>query len=144
MIRSATEDDIAEIVVMGRKFHQASGFDDIPYNQDNAENTAFNLITGEDGILLVDDGLNGVVGGLMYPLYFNGDLNGQELFWWVNESHRKTGLGRDLIIAFEAEVKLRGGKTVMMIALPHLGDQVQKYYRNNGYRPSEHSFIKVF
>lgn len=142
MIREAEEHDIPMLLKMGARFHEASGFIEMPFDAASLEGTLRSLIESEDGVVLIGDG--GMAGVLVYPCYFNHtQRQAQELFWWVDQDKRSTGLGRALLEGVEAWAKERGASTLTMICLDALdGERVSSLYRRAGYRPSERNFLK--
>lgn len=147
MIRRAVLADLPALVEMGRRFFDASGFGDVTsYDPESMAHTFAELAQSEQGLLLVadDGGLVGMVGALVYPHYFNkADLIAQELFWWVDESARKSGVGGELLESVEAWASEKGAASVVMLSLSALNpDAANRMYINAGYRPAEQSFIK--
>jgi hypothetical protein len=145
MIRSATKEDIKHLIPMGEKFFYHSGYEDVTkLSVESLDKTFTHLIDDDNGILLVDDDLSGMIGALLYPFYFNHEhLTGQELFWWVDPSKRKSSVGKDLLKAAQDEAKAKGAKSFTMIALESLTPElVGNIYLNQGYRKSEHSYIR--
>lgn len=95
-------------------------------------------------VLEVGGEVVGAVAGVVYPLLFNSEyIVGQELFWWVDESHRKGLAGRKLHRHLEDWAKSAGAKSMIMIAIEN--DQVgkvERLYNHYGYTKVEHSFMK--
>lgn len=145
MIRPATESDIPALVEMGRRFFDASGYEDITEYDPETVTRTFHLLMNGGVLLVVDsDGVVGAAGAMVYPFYFNAaHMTGQELFWWVDPEYR--GVGNDLRKALETAVQEKGAKSFSMIALERLNPElVGALYRRAGYRASEHSYIKRF
>ena len=91
-MRKATHDDVSLVVDMGRDFHDYSPWRSIPFDRDATSRFVTSLI--DNGVVFISD--NGMIGGLMNPLYFNPSFSvACELFWWA-----KSG-GRELMRAFE-------------------------------------------
>ena len=81
-------------------------------------------------------------GGLIYPDPCTGNLNAQEMFWWVNEDHRGSASSK-LIDMFESVAKGRGAVCIQMIAMYGMNHRaLQRYYGARGYRPLEFAFVK--
>jgi GNAT superfamily N-acetyltransferase len=145
VIRPARIDDIPELVGMGRRFFDASGYADITTFDDESLGTTFSgLLTSESAVFLVVDKqkLVGMAAALIYPFYFNvKHRTAQEMFWWVDKEHR--GIGSQLFDALIAGVKARGAESLSMIALERLTpEKVGGIYERRGFRPSERSYIK--
>lgn len=138
MIRDATLEDIDRLMVMARKFFDATQYGNFTdYSEDVTRITIEQLINDDKAFLLVSD--NGVIGGLVYPFYMSGQLTGQELFWWCEEK----GEGLELLNAAEERAKEMGAESFTMLSLHGLGhDRMDKIYTNAGYTRSEHSYIR--
>jgi ribosomal protein S18 acetylase RimI-like enzyme len=142
MIRRALVSDLPQMLAMGQRFFDASGYSDITsFDPESLEATLKNapdsvfLVVEKDGVLV------GMAGAIVYPFYFNlKHRTAQEMFWWVNPEHR--GVGGQLFYALMSEVKKMGAESISMIALESSGDKVIKFYEKRGFRPSERSFIR--
>lgn len=147
VIREATTADIPAVALLGERFYHEAGWADVAeWDAPSISLTLDNLISGDDGIVLVllrEGVIRGMAGGLVYPLYFNHThLTGQELFWWVSPEER-IGAGQRLMAALEQAAHDRGAQSWSMIALDKVRPEaVSILYRRRGYRASEHSFIK--
>lgn len=137
MIWLAGEDDIPRIVTMGRRFFEKSGYAG-EYSEDAMTTAARELIADENGILIVSP--EGMIGGMVYPLYMTGQRVAQEFFWWSED-----GSGQALLSAFECRARWLGATAVTMVALDTLRPSaVGALYRRRGYRPLEYSYVKEF
>lgn len=147
MIRLATPGDVPAIVEMGRWFHEDAGWGDIsPFLEKDCAETVAGMIEGESGIVLVaedEDGLIGMAGAMLFPLYFNkAHLSGQELFLYVRPGCRN-GIGGKLLATLETEARAAGAESFIMIALDKVSPEATgRFYRHRGYRPAEHSYIR--
>jgi GNAT superfamily N-acetyltransferase len=142
LIRRATVADLPALVAMAQRFHEASGYGDIA--EFDALSFATTLQSAPNVVVLVaeKDGLIGMAGALVYPMYFNlQHVTAQEMFWWVEPEHR--GIGSKLFDALEEEVKKMGAQSLTMIAIERFS-WVGSYYEKRGFRPSERSFIRRF
>lgn len=148
MIRPATLNDVATIVRLGEQFHAEAAWSDIvDYIPDDCAATITGMIESPLGIVLVaekDGQIIGIAGGILSPVYFNlSHMSGQEMFWWVDPAQRR-GIGRLLLDALEGAARDAGAKSWSMIALDKVHPEIMgRLYRGRGYRPSEHSHIKV-
>lgn len=142
MIRPAIHSDAEKLIGMGRRFFEASGYEDITtFRPEVFAATLDHVFT--NGVLLVadDNGPVGMAAALVYPFYFSGDMTAQELLWWVDEEHR--GIGGHLLDGLIAAVKAKGAQSLSMISLDKLNpEKVGKMYEKRGFRRSEHSYIK--
>lgn len=146
MIREATKEDIPILLHMGEQFFNASDFGRLTdYDRDSTRQTFVDLIS--NGILLVGEiegSVIGMVGAVLYPLYFNiRHLTGQEMFWWVDPDYRKTGIGKQLLVELEKKAYSMGADSFSMIALDKINPEIMgRVYKMNGYFPAEHSYYK--
>lgn len=142
MIRPATLSDIDQVLILGRRFFEATEYADfIEFSEDATRATVEHLINDDNGILLVlDDGeIKGIIGALIYPFYMSGELTGQELFWWCEEA----GSGLDMLNALENAAQEAGAKTFTMLSLDKLTpERLDKIYLAKGYTRSEHTYIR--
>lgn len=100
--------------------------------------TAKSLIDSEDSILLMDDGA--MAAALVYPHFFNTDVKiAQELFWWVDEDRRGTGVAIRLLNGLEDWARGAGAKSLTMISM---GGGVGEIYKRRGYRPFEETYVR--
>lgn len=145
MIRQATHNDIDDIARLGALFHAQAGWDEIPYSADDCARSLHNLLSSDAFICLVSEGagINGMVSGVISPVYFNhAHVSGEELFWWVSpEAPQMTGIR--LLTGLEQRAKEMGCKTFQMKSLARLGgERMVQLYNRLGYRQSEQTFIK--
>ena len=81
----------------------------------------------------------GAVGGLMVEAANDGELEANEMFWYVMPDYRKSGMGMRLLERWEDACRMRGAKRISMISLvagAH-GRQVARWLEQRGYRPVE-------
>ncbi len=135
------------MTAMGREFHAAAGWSDVTgFNDDDCAQTLANMVENETAIVVVcehDGEVIGMAGGVMSPIYFNyGHRSGQELFFWMRPDARN-GDGAKLLSELEAQAKLKGCSSWVMIALEHVRPQATgMLYKRRGYRLAEHNWIK--
>lgn len=133
-IRNATLEDIPHLVELGRRFIAAAGQD---YRADVATATLEQLVSNETAVLLVNENLTAMLGGVLYPYFFNGERVAQELFWWAE------GSGLKLLEAFEQWAKDNDARAVLMVCLEALSpERVSRIYERRGYVPLERTFMK--
>ena len=137
-MRQATRDDMLELLRMCRAFSEAAKH---PIDRERIVTTLEALMDSEFGLVLIADGA--MLTGVITDSLFNTSKFAQELFWWVDEDKRGTGVGRELLEAFEAWAGFNGAERVIMVALQELAPRkVGKIYREAGYVPLEHSYTK--
>ena len=142
MIRRATEADIPRIVELGSR-----SMVDGPYAgkfKNNPEHSAkfASYIVGGAGLVLLweEDGhVGGLIGFLVLPHYFNGEVVASEMMWYVEPEHRAGGAAMHLMWEAQKEAK-RMGATRMAFAAPN--EEVGRIYRRFGYKPLETVYEK--
>ena len=132
MIREANTTDSNACVAMGLEFLEMAGFEPV---EEKVEDTINSLIDSQS-LLVSGDPAIGMIGGIIYPHYFNNEIIAQELFWWVSPLHRGSGI--KLLDAFEDWAKERGADKVMMISLEK--NDVSGIYEKRGYHALEHTY----
>ena len=148
VIRHATFEDAEQIAILGSLFHEkAFGEDILDYEIDDCILSLEGFIGQPNFICMVAD-----VGGrfvsfgslILSPVYFNhSHISSEELFWWADPDCNYPGIGMKLKKAMEQEAKDRGALSIQMKSVDALnGERMARLYIRNGYRPSEHSFIK--
>lgn len=134
-MRQATVEDIPRIVELGRAFHAASPWRDVAYDADATANTVAGAITGPGVVFLTE---NGMIGGIVSPLWFNPAVKvGIEMFWWA-----PTG-GRALREAFEQWAKSEGATMIQFSALADENlERVDRIYSRSGFTRAETVYVK--
>lgn len=148
IVRHATAADIPELLRMGRAFCEASHYREVGFDESSVRTLMEQMVASADALLLIADAGKpvGMLGALRYPFYMNRNHpTVQELFWWVDESERKSGAGLSLIAGLEQWSKDSGAKSVHMGSLDSSDpERIEVIYKRRGYKPSERIFIKVF
>lgn len=138
-MRTATKDDVLEMLRMGRAFCAALGE---PCDRESIVSTLEFLIDSDQGTVLVDDGA--MVGALLVPHFFdNSRVMATELFWWVDEDKRGNGAGAKLLNEVELWAKAHGAERLSMMSMAGLGDEVGKIYERHGFKHFESHYVKV-
>lgn len=132
------------MLLMGAKFHAYSGLSEIDYDPASFRETLEAGIDSDNQAYLVAEQSGqvvGMIGGIVYPSYFNrNSLTGQEMFWWSESTE-----GLRLYRALEAWAISKGCTSFSMVALQDREfTRMDALYKRMGYRPSEHSYIKRF
>lgn len=142
MIRLATIEDMPELLRMGKSFFDASGYGNVTcFNSLDAENLLITLIENE---CVLTDGKNGMIGFVVFPLFFNSTYKlSQELFWWVDKNERKGRLGISLLKAAEKKSKEKGADSMIMLSINDLdGNKINRIYEATGYSRQEQSYMR--
>lgn len=82
----------------------------------------------------------GLVAALTHPFFKD---TGQEMIWWVEEGHRDSKVGFELISFVENWAKSLNLKHLFAAHYHNdLRDRVAKMYEKNGYTPVEYNYMK--
>lgn len=136
-LRQATLDDLELITDMGMKFAAVSPYKDFCLRPVMREVIYTNIQTG--GCFVYDE--VGFIMGHISKFIYGVDALASELGWWVEPSHRGTGVGAALIGAFEEWAYANGAHAIAMISLD---EEVGRYYAKRGYHLCEHTYFKEF
>lgn len=148
-IRNARPSDMKALCRMALSFYAVSCYaqnfkDDIG----SFAATVADLATSGTGVVLVaesDGVICGMAGAMLIKPWFSPQhKTGQELFWWVDEDHRKTRAGLSLMKALEAWAIECGCKTFSMCSTANLEpDRLAQLYKRLGYVPQDIFYIKA-
>ena len=147
IIRRAIITDEPDLVRMGRAFWAETPLSDFSVF---SPEYLVNFIRGASiepsaSIWVADDGgkIVGAVAGMIYPLFFSGDLVAQEIFWWVDPEARGAEASKMLFDALIEWATAMGAKALSMIAIENgKAESVGKIYRKKGFIPTEHAYVR--
>lgn len=147
-IRHATPDDLPELVRMGLDFHRASCYaQTVDADIESFKRTLMAIASGPGAVFIADaDGAAvGMAAATASAHWFNAKHKiGQEVFWWVDESHRGTAAGRMLMDSIEEWARLSGCKTFCMASTANLRPEaLARLYKRRGYVPQDIYYSKV-
>lgn len=143
MLKVATREDFDAIYEMCKKFVTTTVYKDYfteeamrPF----AETFVNSPITERVGLVAYhEDKPIGMLGGLINNFVYGNAKMAVEVAWWVEPEFRKSGVGKELIEAFEFWAKKNGCK---FITMSFLEDKPSKFYEDIGYAFAEKSYIK--
>lgn len=138
MIRPATVSDIPRLLEMGSKFSEkAKLVDHVGYRAEDMARTFAWMIDGGHPVLI---GETGAIGATSTQHPFNSaHIAAQEVFWW---SEGREGLR--LLDALETWC-VANCHSLRMITLHAVRPEATgRLYERRGFKPLEHSYIKVF
>lgn len=143
MIRLASYADMPHLVKIGKTFWAQTAYNDIPYCPDSIMYFCSQII--ESNLLFVsdDDGINGVIGLVMAPIYANRDyMQISEVFFYVDEKVRRSSVGSDLLNAAIDAAKKNKCHTLSMMSLEAVNPEaVDKFYKNAGLKLTERTYV---
>lgn len=141
MIRVATIEDLDILSRMALEFIRKTAYA-LFYDEGRVVEVVkhFLLETGSDRVILIDEEGRGFLAGVRTPFMFGTDYVATEIAWWVDEEHRKSGIGLELLNGFEYWASKVGCKFVTMVSLD---DRVEEVYKKQGYKLYERAYMKV-
>ena len=146
MIRDCEKKDIPALVAMSKTFWQHTAYKSEEFKNESVE--AMLHATIKDELCLVYDvngKAEGFICGVKGPLMANFDVCiGTELAWWVNEDHRNSRGGIDLLKAIEKRAKELGIKYWNMCYMQSsMPASIKRIYESMGYKESESLYMRV-
>lgn len=143
MLKIATPEDFDTVYTMCKKFIEQTVYNEY-MNEDVFKTIVQSFLTDTSnervGILAFeDDKPIGMIGGAIAYFIFGGVKYATEVAWWVEPEYRKSGIGKELIEAFEYWANQVGCKFVSMSALDK---ELPKFYEKLDYSFAEVSYIK--
>jgi len=94
-----------------------------------------------DNIFVIDDnGIHGIIGGLIYSPYSETDSVVHVLSWCVDPEYRRYSLR--LYKKFESHCKAKGFARISVSALFDDLEERSKLYTRMGYKPTEMQYMK--
>jgi len=145
-IRPATYADMPDCMAMAERFYAHTPYaefaDFCPVSVGNVGRMMLN-----SGILLVAEHAGqcvGVIGMLIAPFPMNNRITGaHEVLWWVDQGHRASGAGVDLLTEMIAAAARAGARVIQMMRLEGSPAHVDALYSSLGFARSETGFLKV-
>ena len=122
-IRRATEEDLDALVSLGLAFHAGSPYRDrFSPTPERMRATAAWVLANGALFLAVREAPVGMMGAVVMPDLFAGELYGSELFWWVNPDAR--GLGLRLLREAERWARSQGAVKFVLVAPDRRAEQL--------------------
>lgn len=137
MIRAATPGDFPAMLEMAEKFIGKAWAGVAEFDPASCGDLLARLWA--EGVLLITEDKKGMIGVIIHPWHFNAEVKtATELFWWCEGRG-----GPQLRIEAERLAREAGAKTMNMGRMDGMRDNaLDRLYRMQGYRPSEHIYIK--
>ncbi len=139
-MKIATLEDFNEIKDMAMKFMSKTEYTKYA-DEEVISQLIYNILTGEQNemIILLEPGM-GMLAGITTPFMFGNCLLASEIAWWVNEDQRKSGVGTQLVEAFEYWAKEKAGCKIITMSV--LGHESGQFYAKHGYQLYEQAWMK--
>jgi len=103
MIRSANEQDVIEMIVMGKAMHQESSYRDIEFSSAVFEHTLLTCIQEDEALVMVDEHegeLRGMFVGFYQHHFFSTKTVASDLLLYVKPELRSGRIGYNLAKAY--------------------------------------------
>lgn len=143
MVRELKISELDKLNGIAKRFFESSEFLDT-FDMKVFKNSWANLLDSGIGVifvLILDEEIHGVIGGIKYPDLNNGTMCATECFWFVDEAQRGRGLG--LLKKFEMWAARHDCKKIIMVHLSDLmPDAVKKIYIRKGYKEMETHYVR--
>ena len=141
MIRIATKEDLDQVLDLAMKFVNNTPYKDLA-DKGTIEIVIYKLLSApnEESIILLDEG-KGFLAASITPFPFGWNtLVATEIAWYVEPEHRKSGVGDQLVEAFEYWADKLG---VKVKTLAFMDKDLSKYMKKKGYVPYETAHYKM-
>lgn len=140
MLKIATSQDFDTVYTMALKFLESIPYKDY-YDEDKMKYIVDMLMnSGKENSIIILNENKGMIAGIASDFLFGYVRQATEIAWWVEPEHRKSGVGQELLEAFEYWAKnVAGCKLITMISLD---DQLGKFYEKNDYDLHERAYLK--
>lgn len=119
------------------RFINSTAYKDL-YNDEVLYDLLHKMLVLDNFIVLLD-GDKGMLAGTCTPFLFGNKLVASEIGWWVEPEYRNSGVGKQLVDAFEEWAKEKNCDMIVMVSID---DSVGKYYEKTGYSLVERMYLK--
>lgn len=147
-LKIATIADLEYIKRMSKSFFLSSIYKDKEYDDDKVTDIILELLHDPTNRVIILGLLEGKpiaqLAATVQPLLFNLSRIATEVLWWVDEEHRRSRVGAQLIEAFEYWAKniAKADYTQLCSLNGDMVDPVGKYYEKIGYTLIEKAYLK--
>jgi RimJ/RimL family protein N-acetyltransferase len=142
-IRQATIEDLPMMEEKAKEFYASSKFLG-SFNMEKFITLWSRLIESGNGVIfsLTDgEGIQGAIGGVLYPEIYSDEIVATEFFWFVTPKHR--GRGMDLYNKFEEWARNHKADQIRLAHLCDLmPDNLKWLYGEMGFTPIEINYAK--
>ena len=140
-MKVATLEDKEDVTAMVMKFIASTDYADFAGEEQlNSLITNYLENPSNTQVCILEPG-KGMLAGMVTPFLFGPYLLATEIAWWVDPDQRGSGLGIQLLQAFEYWAKEKAG--CHMISMSSLDDKVGEMYQKQGYKLYEGAYMKV-
>lgn len=141
MIRAASPEDIPALLKLAPAFYAETIYSRFfTFNPLSAEAILRGLIDSSTSIVFMPEDATGAAAVSCASNFISGERSAVEVLWWVDPSHRRTGM--KLKRCIEEWAHAEGCKTIVLSA-PEDNLALQALLPRIGYHPLERVYIKV-
>lgn len=137
MLRVANISDLGLVLKMAKKFIDTTDFKD-KVREKVLDELVIDTLRNPGAVVLIHSD-KGMIAGQVVPFQFTAEPTAVELCWWVEPEHRNSKIGLELLQAFEYWAKKKKCKTITMVSLT---EDLDKFYKKQGYTLIEHVYMK--
>lgn len=147
VLRLAIKEDLTTLVDFASKFHSTTPYSNLSFDRDKVTLFINSLIDNKEQatiIVLLEEGKPvGCLIGYLEENIFGLELTSLELMFWVEEQYRGKNSWQ-LIEAYQYWSKLKGCSSCCVSSLQGpLVDKLDSKYKDMGFNPIEHTYMKV-
>ena len=140
MVRLAQKKDLPEVLTLLKEFHSESLDKYNLFCNDETAKITMKLLYRTSFVLVIDNKIVGVLGGIIATYPLNNELIYHEWIWFVNKKHRLHGIG--LYRKLEEYCREQNIKKIVMVTLADNSIKLEKFYRRLGFTFLEKHYIK--
>jgi GNAT superfamily N-acetyltransferase len=138
IVRPATEEDIGELVEMGRRMHEEGAYAFLPYEAEKVRRLITGLVERPDcSCALVaehDHGLAGMLGGYLTDYFFCDAKVACDLVLFVERDYRGSSAAARLIQGFREWARARGARELCLGISTNINTEaIGRFYRSLGF-----------
>ncbi|MGX6570430.1 N-acetyltransferase domain-containing protein [Cupriavidus necator] len=139
MIRTATLEDLPEVLALGEMLHAESPrWSRLSFNRTKVLALMQHLVESPDGLLLVAESKGEVLGGiaaLSFSHWSSDDLVAEEISFFLHPKIRGSFAATRLICAMQAWARIRGAKSLIVGASTGIStEDTARLYERLGFR----------
>ncbi len=138
-------DDIKRLCI---DFYKSSIYNEYGHDEDKIDTIIGEFIYDPTNRIIILGLLEGkpvaILAASVQPIIFSKARIATEVLWWVDEEHRQSGVGLQLIEAFEYWAKTVAKADYLQLCTLNgeYAEKVGKYYERRGYTLSEKAYLK--
>lgn len=146
-LRLGTLSDLGDIMKLVNSFYKQSIYKSFTYDETRVKDTLVEILSSSQDRKIVILGIQdnqpiGLVIGLVAPAPFSDQLVGLEQAWFVEQEHRNSRIGLELLSAFEEWCRLVGCDLIQLSSLGASQSIADTIYERKGYTLVEKAYLK--